>query len=229
MAKTAEPRTSYVGGDWRLPGAAGSTSLALAFEVAGGWRDVKNATAAVVLQTLLGGGESFRRGTARGAQRPGCDHRRAVRALNPPLSPLRSAGGPGKGMYSRLYTSVLNKHHWARGCTAFHRHDPTAPAAPAPAPLPPLLAAQRPAAPRPPPLRSIYNDIGLLGVHATADPEHAGDMAAAVTEQLQALAKGSISEVELARAKAATLSRRGVRGAGAAGGSGREASWWICA
>ena len=68
MAKTAEPRTSYVGGDWRLPGASGSTSLALAFEVAGGWRDVKNATAAVVLQTLLGGGESFRRGTALAAR-----------------------------------------------------------------------------------------------------------------------------------------------------------------
>lgn len=23
-----------------------------------------------------------------------------------------SAGGPGKGMYSRLYTDVLNKYHW---------------------------------------------------------------------------------------------------------------------
>lgn len=56
----------------------------------GGWRDVKTATAVVVLQTLLGGGESF------------------------------SAGGPGKGMYSRLYRNVLNKYIWARGCTAFH-------------------------------------------------------------------------------------------------------------
>lgn len=64
--------------------------MALAFEVAGGWRDVKTATAVVVLQTLMGGGESF------------------------------SAGGPGKGMYSRLYRNVLNKYVWARGCTAFH-------------------------------------------------------------------------------------------------------------
>lgn len=51
---------------------------------------MKTATAVVVLQTLLGGGESF------------------------------SAGGPGKGMYSRLYRNVLNKFVWARGCTAFH-------------------------------------------------------------------------------------------------------------
>jgi processing peptidase subunit alpha len=35
-----------------------------------------------VLQTMLGGGDSF------------------------------SAGGPGKGMYSRLYTNVLNQYHW---------------------------------------------------------------------------------------------------------------------
>lgn len=42
-----------------------------------------------VLQTLLGGGSSF------------------------------SAGGPGKGMYSRLYREVLNRHHWAESCEAF--------------------------------------------------------------------------------------------------------------
>lgn len=43
-----------------------------------------------VLQTLLGGGGSF------------------------------SAGGPGKGMYSRLYTSVLNRYHQVDFCSAFH-------------------------------------------------------------------------------------------------------------
>ncbi|KAJ1675536.1 Mitochondrial-processing peptidase subunit alpha [Spiromyces aspiralis] len=42
------------------------------------------------LQMLLGGGGSF------------------------------SAGGPGKGMYSRLYTRVLNQHAWIESCLAFH-------------------------------------------------------------------------------------------------------------
>ena len=41
-----------------------------------------------VLQYLLGGGGSF------------------------------SAGGPGKGMHSRLYTRVLNQHPWVHNCTA---------------------------------------------------------------------------------------------------------------
>jgi mitochondrial-processing peptidase subunit alpha len=47
---------------------------------------------ACVLQTLLGGGPSF------------------------------SAGGPGKGMYSRIYQEVLNKYSWmdtAEACTTF--------------------------------------------------------------------------------------------------------------
>ena len=43
-----------------------------------------------VLQLLLGGGGSF------------------------------SAGGPGKGLYSRLYRNVLNRHAWAHACTGFH-------------------------------------------------------------------------------------------------------------
>ena len=43
-----------------------------------------------VLNTLLGGGGSF------------------------------SAGGPGKGMYSRLYTNVLNRYHWMYASTAFN-------------------------------------------------------------------------------------------------------------
>eukprot|EP01038_Epipyxis_sp_PR26KG_P013413 gene13413-17987_t len=45
--------------------------------------------AACVLQQLLGGGSSF------------------------------SAGGPGKGMYTRLYTNVLNRRHWAESIEAF--------------------------------------------------------------------------------------------------------------
>jgi mitochondrial-processing peptidase subunit alpha len=46
--------------------------------------------ALAILQTLLGGGGSF------------------------------SAGGPGKGMYSRLYTKVLNQHAWVESCVAFN-------------------------------------------------------------------------------------------------------------
>ncbi|ODN79013.1 hypothetical protein L202_04519 [Cryptococcus amylolentus CBS 6039] len=46
--------------------------------------------ALATLQTLLGGGGSF------------------------------SAGGPGKGMYTRLYTKVLNQYHSVDFCSAFH-------------------------------------------------------------------------------------------------------------
>lgn len=46
--------------------------------------------ALATLQTILGGGGSF------------------------------SAGGPGKGMYSRLYTNVLNQHGWVESCLAFN-------------------------------------------------------------------------------------------------------------
>ncbi|KAK8117555.1 peptidase M16 inactive domain-containing protein [Apiospora kogelbergensis] len=46
--------------------------------------------ALATLNTLLGGGGSF------------------------------SAGGPGKGMYSRLYTNVLNQYGWVEQCLAFN-------------------------------------------------------------------------------------------------------------
>lgn len=46
--------------------------------------------ALAVLQTLLGGGGSF------------------------------SAGGPGKGMYSRLYTHVLNQYYYVEHCQSFN-------------------------------------------------------------------------------------------------------------
>ncbi|KAI1078473.1 peptidase M16 inactive domain-containing protein [Whalleya microplaca] len=46
--------------------------------------------ALATLNTLLGGGGSF------------------------------SAGGPGKGMYSRLYTNVLNQHAWVESCISFN-------------------------------------------------------------------------------------------------------------
>ena len=31
-----------------------------------------------------------------------------------------SAGGPGKGMYTRLYTNVLNRHYWMYNATAYN-------------------------------------------------------------------------------------------------------------
>ena len=52
--------------------------------------DLSSIYALATLQTLLGGGGSF------------------------------SAGGPGKGMYSRLYTQVLNQHHNVDFCSSFH-------------------------------------------------------------------------------------------------------------
>ena len=85
----APPPSRYVGGDARTFAADGATHVMLAFESPGGWRDVEASVAATVLQFLLGGGGSF------------------------------SAGGPGKGMHSRLYTRVLARHPWARHCTAF--------------------------------------------------------------------------------------------------------------
>ncbi|KAL3697646.1 hypothetical protein R1sor_011722 [Riccia sorocarpa] len=84
------PKTEYVGGDWRQAADSPRTHVAIAFEVPGGWRNEKDTYALTVLQTLLGGGGSF------------------------------SAGGPGKGMYSRLYSRVLNKYEEVQSFTAFN-------------------------------------------------------------------------------------------------------------
>ncbi|XP_071724748.1 mitochondrial-processing peptidase subunit alpha-like [Rutidosis leptorrhynchoides] len=74
-----QPESEYTGGDYRLQASTeGKTHFALAFELPGGWHKEKETMTLSVLQMLLGGGGSF------------------------------SAGGPGKGMYSRLYLNVLN-------------------------------------------------------------------------------------------------------------------------
>ncbi|PKU79304.1 Mitochondrial-processing peptidase subunit alpha [Dendrobium catenatum] len=73
------PNSAYNGGEARFKIDSERTHVALAFEVPGGWRDDKNATALTVLQTLMGGGGSF------------------------------SAGGPGKGMHSRLGSDFVAK------------------------------------------------------------------------------------------------------------------------
>ena len=133
----------YVGGDYRVASDSPVTNVVLAFEFAGGWKDTKASTAMTVLNTLMGGGGSF------------------------------SAGGPGKGMYSRLYTRVLNKHAWAQNCTAFH---------------------------------SVFDDVGVVGISGVADGDRASDMVAVMAQEFAAVASGAVTEEELARAKAATVS-----------------------
>ncbi|XP_062156627.1 mitochondrial-processing peptidase subunit alpha [Alnus glutinosa] len=85
-----EPKSEYVGGEYRRQADTGNTHIALAFEVPGGWRKEKEAVLVTVLQMLMGGGGSF------------------------------SAGGPGKGMHSRLYLHVLNEYQQIQSFSAFN-------------------------------------------------------------------------------------------------------------
>ncbi|XP_016540381.2 mitochondrial-processing peptidase subunit alpha [Capsicum annuum] len=88
-ATAGEPKPVYVGGDYRRHAESEMTHFALAFEVPGGWMSEKDSMTLTVLQMLMGGGGSF------------------------------SAGGPGKGMYSRLYLRVLNKYPQMHAFSAF--------------------------------------------------------------------------------------------------------------
>ncbi|KAK9060788.1 hypothetical protein SSX86_021494 [Deinandra increscens subsp. villosa] len=88
-AQVEEPKSVYVGGDHRVIADTGRTSFALAFELPGGWLKGKEAMTLMVLQMLMGGGESFQ------------------------------LGGPGKGVYSRLYLRVLNEYPEIQSFTAF--------------------------------------------------------------------------------------------------------------
>ncbi|KAK4590830.1 hypothetical protein RGQ29_021141 [Quercus rubra] len=88
--RAEEPKSVYVGGDYRRHADIGCTHVALAFEVPGGWRKEKEAVLLTVLQMLMGGGGSF------------------------------SAGGPGKGMHSRLYLRVLNEYQQVQSFSAFN-------------------------------------------------------------------------------------------------------------
>ncbi|KAK9075965.1 hypothetical protein SSX86_004295 [Deinandra increscens subsp. villosa] len=87
-----EPTSVYVGGDHRVVADTGGVCdlFAIAFELPGGWLNVKDAMTLTVLQMLMGGGGSF------------------------------SAGGPGKGMYSRLYLRVLNEYPEVQSFSAFN-------------------------------------------------------------------------------------------------------------
>ncbi|XP_022749882.1 mitochondrial-processing peptidase subunit alpha-like isoform X1 [Durio zibethinus] len=89
-----EPKSVYTGGDYRCQAdSRDQTHFALAFELPGGWHKEKEAIILTVLQVfniLMGGGGSF------------------------------SAGGPGKGMYSRLYLRVLNEYPQVQSFSAFN-------------------------------------------------------------------------------------------------------------
>lgn len=90
VPRPEEPKSVYIGGDYRCQAGSGVTHFALAFELPGGWRQDKDAMILTVLQMLMGGGGSF------------------------------SAGGPGKGMYSRLYLNVLNQYPQIQSFSAFN-------------------------------------------------------------------------------------------------------------
>uniref|UniRef100_A0ACD5TEX6 Uncharacterized protein n=1 Tax=Avena sativa TaxID=4498 RepID=A0ACD5TEX6_AVESA len=85
-----EPKSVYVGGEYRCQADSPNTHIALAFEVPGGWHQEKTAMIVTVLQMLMGGGGSF------------------------------SVGGPGKGMHSRLYLRVLNDYEQIESFSAFN-------------------------------------------------------------------------------------------------------------
>ncbi|CCH58824.1 hypothetical protein TBLA_0A10460 [Henningerozyma blattae CBS 6284] len=95
LINTSTPEVAqYIGGEACLPPAPyyGATPIELYhFQI--GFESYPAAHdsvyAGAVLQTLLGGGSSF------------------------------SAGGPGKGMFSRLYTDILNVHYEVDTCNAF--------------------------------------------------------------------------------------------------------------
>ncbi|KAG6723489.1 hypothetical protein I3842_03G210700 [Carya illinoinensis] len=89
VSRPDEPKSVYIGGDYRCQGESGRTHFALAFELPGGWHKEKEAIILTVLEVLLRGGGSF------------------------------SAGGPGKGMYSRLYLRVLNEYPQFQSISAF--------------------------------------------------------------------------------------------------------------
>ena len=80
VESSASEDAPYVGGEWSGKSTDGSSHVNMVFETPGGWSDVDGAVTCTVLQAMLGGGFSF------------------------------SSGGPGKGMYSRLYTGVLNQY-----------------------------------------------------------------------------------------------------------------------
>ncbi|XP_037406516.1 mitochondrial-processing peptidase subunit alpha-like [Triticum dicoccoides] len=91
VKRPEEPKSVYVGGDYRCQADCQNTHFALAFEVPGGWYEEKTAITVTVLQKLMGGGDWF------------------------------CTGGVGKGLYSRLSLRILSHYHQIESFSAFNR------------------------------------------------------------------------------------------------------------
>jgi mitochondrial-processing peptidase subunit alpha len=87
--RTLVEPSAYCGGEQRIQHSTTDGLVRIAVGFEVGGWHSSDLVATCVLQTLLGGGSSF------------------------------SAGGPGKGMYSRLYRQVLNRYGWAESAQAF--------------------------------------------------------------------------------------------------------------
>uniref|UniRef100_A0A453FG41 Mitochondrial-processing peptidase subunit alpha n=2 Tax=Aegilops tauschii subsp. strangulata TaxID=200361 RepID=A0A453FG41_AEGTS len=90
VKRPEEPKSVYVGGDYRCQADCQNTHVALAFEVPGGWYEEKTAITVTVLQKLMGGGDWF------------------------------CTGGVGKGLYSRLSLRILSHYHQIESFSAFN-------------------------------------------------------------------------------------------------------------
>jgi processing peptidase subunit alpha len=108
-ATPKSPTSTYVGGHrFILDTNEQLNHLYIAFEGLGIEDD--DVYTLAVMQVLLGGGGSFSAGTL-------------INFIIPYLSNfsfLLFTGGPGKGMYSRLYTQILNHYPQIDHCASFH-------------------------------------------------------------------------------------------------------------
>ncbi|PIA42899.1 hypothetical protein AQUCO_02000386v1 [Aquilegia coerulea] len=90
VPRSVEPKSQYVGGEFRCQADSPTAHVALAFEAPGGWYKEKDAMTSTVLQIIMGGGSSF------------------------------SSGGPRKGMQSRLYARVFNEFPEIQSFSSFN-------------------------------------------------------------------------------------------------------------
>merc|ERR1719440_1711379 len=89
-AAPAKEKANYIGGQYSVPADSADGLAHVTLAFQGPTWHDAELIPMCVLHPLMGGGGSF------------------------------SAGGPGKGMYSRLYTGVLNRHGWVQNATAFN-------------------------------------------------------------------------------------------------------------
>lgn len=104
-------------------------------------KDLKSHVPLAILQMLLGGGGSF------------------------------SAGGPGKGMYSRLYTQMLNRYSWLEHARVFSQD------------------------------YSSDRIGGLFGINASCLPDRAPTLIKLMSSYLSTNLTASLTSIELSRAK----------------------------